>query len=335
MVKIERLIKLAAYLLDSDRPVTLERLRDTVYSEYDNGCEDSDALRRMFERDKDELREIGIEIAVVHDESEDVPGYIVYSNDYYLPPVELLPEERVGINIVSRLFLGKGTPFSALANSALLKLEFDDAPEEIEEVFPVFHWVSSREDGRMLNAVLDGITRRKTIKFSYRSLNADEPSGRIVSPYGLFNREGAWYVVGLCKYRGEVRSFKFDRIESKVEVNSKNPHKPDYEVPPDFDLRKEACWEWPLALGEEDVKACVRFKEPLASSFSGTGMMIDDVSVKSDGCVEVTYIVGDPEEFVNWIFEFGENARILYPEELVKMARRLLWEVLEAVGGDD
>lgn len=335
MEKIERLIKLVAYLLDSERPVTLERLRETVYQEYLSDSDGSDALRRMFERDKDELREIGIEISFVNEGLDESAGYIIDCDDYYLPSIELLPEERVGINIISKLFLGSGTPFSCSAHSALLKLEFDNANGYIEDVFPVFQLVNLPQEGKILNAVIDGIVRRKFINFNYRSLNSDEPEMRTVAPYGLFNRQGSWYVIGLCRHRGEIRSFKFDRIESKVNVNQKSPRKRDFEVPAEFNLQKEACWEWPLPLGAEDVIAHVRFTPPLASSFSGPGMIIDHVSSRTDGSVDVAYVVGDPEEFVNWVFEFGESAQIFYPEELVEMVRNCLMNVLKVVGNDD
>lgn len=335
MEKIERLIKLAAYLLDSDRPVTLERLRETVYCEYGSDPGESDSLRRMFERDKDELREIGVEISFVNEGWDDCDGYIIKCEDYYLPSIELMPEERVGINMISKLFLGSGTPFSNSAHSALLKLEFDDICDDIEDVFPVFHWVNAPQDGKILKAVIEGITKRKFVDFSYRSLNSDEPALRTVAPYGLFNRQGSWYLIGLCRHRGEIRSFKFDRIESMVNINQKSPHTPDFEVPSEFDLQKEACWEWPLPLGAEDVIAHVRFKPPLASSFSGPGVIIDHVSSRKDGSVDVAYIVGDPEEFIDWVLEFGENAQIFYPEELVEMVRNCLIDVLRIVGNDD
>lgn len=332
MEKIERLINLTAFLLESKRPVPLEQLRRTVYSGQKSG---SAALRRMFERDKDELRDMGIDVKAVTGGAGEEVCYTIPRDHYYLPHLDLEPQERVALTMVSRLFLGSGTPFSGPAHSALLKLAFDEKEPASESRVPHVHWVGVPRERETLSSILDGLLRRKYLKFSYRSLDASEPAEREVEPFGLFNRRGFWYLVGKCHMRGEIRCFKLDRMVSPVVVNAASPRTPDFEVPKRFSLEKEARWEWPLPCEEEDVVARVQLSPRLAFAFSSGRASVVSTKRQPDGSLKVTYEVGDPEEFVDWVLEFGTDARIVSPPELKEMALERVTGVLKAVSGKD
>lgn len=329
MEKIERLINLLAYLLDTSKPVTFENLADTVYQgqPFGTGAE-KNALHKMFERDKEELRDMGVEIEVKKTgDGED--GYRIPRGSYYLPQLELTPEERVALTMVSRLFLGSGTPFSGPARSALMKLVFDDGAS-LDDV-PHVHWVEAPGDSDALGAILEGLTRRKLLEFSYRALDATESIERAVEPYGLFNRWGYWYLVGLCHTRDETRCFKLDRIVSRVEVNDKKPRTPDFEVPRGFDVHKEIPWEWPPPQGAEDIESSVVFSSRLTfARETGPARHLREER-REDGSLEVTYEVGDPEQFIEWVLGFGSDARITAPAELVDMVTGRLRGILKGL----
>lgn len=323
MQRIERLINLTAYLLYKQRPVTWEQLRKTVYAGQSTG---GVALKRMFERDKDELREMGIDVQTERDPLNGESGYIIPRERYYLPELDLAPDERVALTMVWRLFLGSGTPFGGPAHSALLKFAFDEEPAEGE--IPHVHWIESPQDRDLLDAILEGLVRRKYIEFSYRALDASEPVRRRVEPYGLFSRRGSWYVVGKCHLRGETRCFKLDRFTSGVTINQKKPHAHDFEVPPGFDIEEEARWEWPLPTGEEDIQAVVSFDPKLAFAYDGGHAEVVSTKRLRDGRLEATYEVGDPEQFVDWVLEFGTDAKLVSPLELVEIAKERLRGVI-------
>ena len=328
MDKIERLINLTAFLLDTRRPVTFDELTFTVYQDQPSGTKkEKNALRKMFERDKEELRDMGIDVEVVpNDSGED--AYMIPRSKYYLPQLDLEPDERVALTMVSRLFLGSGTPFSGPAHNALLKFAFDeDAGDEVPHV----HWVESPADRDALGAIVDGLIRRKLLAFSYRALDATEPLEREVEPYGLFNRRGYWYVVGRCHFRGETRCFKLDRIASDVSVNTRKPRTPDFDVPAGFDIEEEARWEWPLPREVEDIEACVAFGPRLAFiRESGPAHAVSERWLE-DGGIEVTYEVADPEQFIDWVLGFGADARIVSPPELRDMVVERLTGILEGL----
>jgi predicted DNA-binding transcriptional regulator YafY len=332
MKKIERLINLIALLLQARQPVTVDELMETVYREKyleleEKGADADNALRRMFERDKDELRDMGIELKTVG--TDDEPGYIIASEDYYLPELDLGPAERVGLSMACRLFYGSQTPFSGLAHTAMLKFQFD---EDAGEEGPYLHWVDSPRFGKLLSPVVEGLTGRKNLVFSYRSIDSKKSTRRTVSPYGLFNRNGHWYLVGECHLRGEVRSFKMDRITSKLKVNRTKPHTPDFEIPEEFDLGEVARWEWSGSREREPVEARVLFRSGLPFGLSGGGARQVDLEPVDEGGSVATYLVTDPDQFVAWVLELGAGVRILEPPELVEMIRDRIRGALRAVG---
>jgi proteasome accessory factor B len=325
MDKIERLINLTACLLETRKPLTFDELKQTVYRGQSRS---ENALHRMFERDKEELRDMGIDVETSRNEYDDEPGYMIPTKKYYLPHLDFEPDERVALTMVSRLFLGSGTPFSMPAHLALLKFAFEkqDAAGEVRHV----HWVSSPRDGKLLGDILDGLLRRKTVTFTYRALASDEAVTREVEPYGLFNKMGAWYFIGLCRLRDDVRCFKLDRMTSDVRVNEKNPRTPDFALPEGFRMQEAINWEWPPR-GGPDIQAKVVFKPRLAFAASSGGTPAGAQKRKADGSLEVTYKVSDPEAFVDWVLGFGTDARIASPKALKEMARERLEGILEGL----
>ena len=327
MDKTERLINLTAFLLDTRRPVAFEELGDTVYQDQPSGTKaQKNAVHKMFERDKEELREMGIDVEVQRIEQTGEEGYIIPRDNYYLPHLDFDPQERVALTMVSRLFLGSGTPFSGPAHSALLKLAFEGgAADDALRV----HWVESSGGREALGAILDGLMRRKALKFSYRALDASEPKEREVEPYGLFNRQGYWYLVGRCHFRQEIRSFKLDRIVSRVKVNENRPRTADFEVPESFDIGDEACWKWQIPGEEGKIEAGLIFSPRLAFARGSGPAMVLSEKRRKDGSLEVTFEVADPEQFIEWVLGFGMDARIVSPAELQQLVVERLTGVLK------
>ncbi|PKQ28534.1 MAG: hypothetical protein CVT63_02335 [Candidatus Anoxymicrobium japonicum] len=325
MEKIERLINLTAYLLETRRPLSFDNLKETVYHGFSSGDK---SLKRMFERDRDELVDMGIDVETVTGEWGDEVGYTISADKYYMPHIDLAGDERVALTMVSRLFLGSGTPFSVPAQLAMLKMAFQQ--QQDEQKAPHVHWVETPGDGELLGDILDALVRRKFVTFTYRALDSKTPLRRDVEPYGLFNRSGAWYFTGLCRLRGEIRCFKLERVMSGIQVNTKNPKTPDFEVPDGFDIRKEIDWERPDAR-EAETRATVIFTSRLAFARDRGGFEIAGEKRLRDGRLEVAYVVADAEEFVEWVLGFGTDAVITSPDALKDIARERLEGVLEGL----
>ena len=326
--KTLRLINLMAYLLEKSRDgrsVGFAELRQTVYRDHRG---DSRALGRMFSRDKAELREMGIPLETVKDPCDNTERYRIPNDRYFLPPLDLAPDETAGLALVSQLFLGYGTPFSGAGHSAMIKLGFEDSRGDQGERLPEIHLLTLPQDRKLLRPILEGLRRCKNLTFAYRSLDAQEPVSRTVSPYGLFNRFGAWYLVGFCHLRGEIRTFKLERVTSSVKVNTCRPDTPDFEVPDWFDLEAEMCWKDYFETDPE-VTATVEFSPRRAFALASAYEPLDVKRTRS-GYFKATYLVRSHERFVDWVLCFGADAKILGPEELIRIAVRKLEGVLRA-----
>src|SRR6185437_15050704 len=87
--KIQRWIDLLATLLARRYPATLEDLIAGIPA-YQTGNQKKETLRRMFERDKDELRRFGILIRTVEDKEGGPDGYQLSAREFYLPYLSLM-----------------------------------------------------------------------------------------------------------------------------------------------------------------------------------------------------------------------------------------------------
>src|SRR5437867_11253422 len=102
MHPVERLLNLTALLLEAPRPLTFSQIRQRVPA-YGQG--ELAAAKRMFERDKDLLREAGIPVELVPTDPFEVEeGYTIPKERYYLPDVDFSAEE------MSALFVAAHTP---------------------------------------------------------------------------------------------------------------------------------------------------------------------------------------------------------------------------------
>src|SRR5918997_665224 len=107
MRRIERLVNLIAALLETHRPLTAEDIRHQVAG---YGGTSLEAFRRSFERDKETLRDMGVPLEIVPTDafSEQADGYIIPKDRYYLPELDLEPEELAALKLASEAMLGRG-----------------------------------------------------------------------------------------------------------------------------------------------------------------------------------------------------------------------------------
>lgn len=196
--KVERLVNLTVALLEARQPMSLAELkRRTGYY----GQEDTRAARRMFERDKDELRRLGVPIETRPLRFSDEVGYLVVRKDYELPDIDLTAEEVAALALAVRLTGVEGTPL-ALAKLAARAPDPADLPQPTTRV----ELIADPVDG-----VADAVVSRTAVSFEYRT--ADGTTGtRTVDPYGVVQRRASWYLVGRDHDRDALRAFRLDRM---------------------------------------------------------------------------------------------------------------------------
>ncbi|MDO8501627.1 MAG: WYL domain-containing protein [Gemmatimonadaceae bacterium] len=210
--KLQRWTDLLAALLRRHYPATFDDLARDIPG-YLDSSKKKDALMRMFERDKDELRSFGIAIETQQIEDGEATGYRLEKKGFYLPYLSLA---REGKGASQRRkpdkygYRALGDPvLTEEVDSAIRKLAFDLPLRDVESVSDperAVHAAAPRDS--VFEAMNDALTRRKSVTFDYRTMATDKSSRRTIEPYGLFFLSSHWYVAGRDPDRLELRNFR-------------------------------------------------------------------------------------------------------------------------------
>ncbi len=208
--KTERLLSLVVCLLSSPRYLTATQIRSAVPG-YPASF---DAFKRMFERDKEELRDLGIPLDMgTNGPLDEEVGYRISRQAYMLPDIKLEPDEAAVLALAARVW--QRAELAGAAAGALLKLRAAGVePDETRQpgIEPRLQ-TGEAAFGRLWEAVRD----RRPVTFRYWASGRSEAQRRELEPWGVVNRRGRWYVAGHDRARGAVRVFRLSRIEGQVE----------------------------------------------------------------------------------------------------------------------
>ena len=229
--RTERLLNLVICLLATRKWLTKEQIRLAVPQYAD--CDSTEAFDRMFERDKEDLRDLGVPVVTGSDARwfDDETGYRIDRDTYALPPIELDAEELAVVGLASRVWQQAslaGPAAQALTKLTALGVETDDQDgvaglePRIRTAEPAFE--------PLYAAVRD----RQPVSFTYRKPNG-EAALREVEPWAVLSRSGRWYMVGRDRQREAARVFRLSRIESNVRRLGRAGQ---YVVPDDLDAHQ-------------------------------------------------------------------------------------------------
>lgn len=319
-VKTERLLNLVIALLYTRQPMSKSRIRRAV-PQYQDASDE--AFDRMFERDKNELRELGIPLRteVIDPLFDDETGYRIDRREYALPEVSFTPDELAVIGLASRAW--SQASLAGPAAQALRKLEADGlVPDDagVAGIEPLLHTTEPSFD-----AVRAAVLSRQPIRFGYRSGGGPSTTERHVQPWRLTSWHGRWYLTGFDLGRDAPRVFRLDRVDGTVTpVGAAG----GYEVPVDHDPREMITAS---SQPPERVTARVAVR-------SGAGHTLrrraERVEEGDDGWDVLTVTSATPWVLVEEVAGLGPNARPLEPERLVAAWREHLEGVVRAHQGE-
>jgi proteasome accessory factor B len=342
--KVQRWIDLLASLLGHRMPVTFEELAKDVpayLADFSVAAGNpSPTLKRMFERDKVELRELGVPIESIGEDGSDQSAYRLRTKDFYLPYLGIVSErgiappekvDRFGYHSLATLAFEPdeleaivdgakraaqvGDPVLAEdVRSALRKLAFDlplgatEAPDNALLVPP-----RRRADPKVLSTLGDALFRRKRVSFSYHTMGSDRSAPRSVEPYGLFFVNGHWYLAARDVEKDAMRNFRVSRVEG-LKVNAGKPGTADYEIPSGFSLREHAQSRQAWEIGDGDsFEAVVEF-----TGESGAVVAAAALGRPDDSSASLRrFRVRRSDTFARWLFSFAGDAVPVAPPALV------------------
>lgn len=305
----ERLVNLALYLASSKAPRTARECREAGLGYPDH--QDDAAFERMFERDKDALRAAGIVLQVVRD--GDAEAYSIDADATFARPVEFTPAERAAIKAVGGALVDDPSfPFREALRSAIAKLGALSAGGPLASA-DLARW-SPDAQGSNARQLAEAVQSLKTVSFIYTNA-AGETKRRMVDPYGVFFRDGSWYLVGKDHAAGDIRTFAVARA-SDLHVNRARPRTPDFERPADFDVRKAELL--PFQLGSRSFVARLRFPPETAWRAERLSRGKGRLHTLPDGSVLWTVEASDMRRLASWIIDEGPGIHPVEPPELVE-----------------
>ena len=275
-------------LLRTTRPLSLRELAEEVPG-YPPGHE---ARRQAFERDKRTLREEGVVLSTEAIEGPEQMGYRIRPEDWYLPDLDLKPDEQAALNLaVAGVHIGDPSGRDALWRLGLPA--------------PVTHRpVAEVPALPALPALFEAVRSRATVTFSYRG------ERRHVDPALLRFRQGRWYLAGLDRDRGAPRTFRVDRLEGHPIIGEPG----SATLPEGF---VDTLPDEPFQVGEgAPVTVAVLIdavEAPRAVNELGEGTAVD---WRSDGSAVVSLAVTNIPALVSWVLALGHRAEVLGPPEV-------------------
>jgi proteasome accessory factor B len=301
--KSERLLNLLITLLVARTYVGKERIREVIEPYRDAGDE---AFEKMFERDKEELRSLGIpiEVGFVDRAFEDEPGYRVERSAFELPEITLEPDEAAVIGLAARVWQHAG--LAAATSDALVKLKAAGVSVDREALNVVQPQIAADEPA--FEAFWDATRTRTAVRFDYRSSTAATASERHLEPWGVVSYRGRWYVVGRDVDKDDTRMFRLSRVQGAVRPEKKAG---TYDVPDGTDIRSLTQM---LAPKPADRSAVV-----LVRSGAGHGLRRNATAVGGDAPdgwerLEVGY--AEVDRLADELLGYGADVVAVEPPEL-------------------
>ena len=227
--KSERLLNLLITLLVSRTYVSKARIREVI-EDYRGAA--PDAFEKMFERDKEELRSLGvpIEVGYVDRAFEDEPGYRVERSAFELPEVDLTPEEAAVVGLAARVWQHAG--LAAATSDALVKLKAAGVTVDRTALDVVQPQIAAEEP--TFETFWDATLTRTAVTFDYRTSRSADTTTRHLQPWGVVSYRGRWYVVGHDLDREAPRLFRMSRVQGAVRPDRKAG---TFDVPEGTDIR--------------------------------------------------------------------------------------------------
>jgi proteasome accessory factor B len=209
--RAERLVNLVIALLGTRQYLTAARIRATVpgYEADDGTARADEAFKRMFERDKADLREMGVPLETGRTSVFDTEdGYRIARADYELPEITLTGEEAAAVGLALRLW--ESARLAGAAQSALVKLKAAGVDVDTGRGLPIQPRLDAGEPA--FEAAYTAARDRQALQFDYRRPEEDAPTRRHVQPWGVVAWHGRWYVGGLDLDRQRPRVFRLSRV---------------------------------------------------------------------------------------------------------------------------
>jgi proteasome accessory factor B len=314
--RTERLLAIVVLLLSSRRYLTAEQIRASVSGYPEAG----ESFKRMFDRDMDELRELGIPLETGKSSAfEDEVGYRIRRQDYELPEIRLAPDEAAVLGIAARVW--QSAELAGAAAGALLKLTAASRePDGEEDGARLNRSIEPRlsTQEKAFGPLWEAVRDRRPVTFSHRAGGQADVKKRELEPWGVVNRRGSWYVAGYDRVRDAPRVFRMSRIIGPVKMAGPPG---SVKVPDGVDVR-DMVKDWDRT-PPRDRTAVLRLRREAGVELRRWASEVTPETGAADWD-RVTLSFADAGWYPDYLASFGPDLVVLDPPDLRESVIRRL-----------
>ncbi len=322
--KSERLLNLVILLLVARNYTTKEQIRQLMEPYR---ASNDEAFDRMFERDKDDLRSLGVplEVGFVDKFFEDEQGYRIKRDAFELPAIDFAPEEVAVLGLAARVWGHAG--LAAATSDALVKLKAAGLSFDREQLDSIEPTLVAEEPA--FEAMWQATVQRTPVRFDYSRAGQGASATRHLEPWGVVTAQGRWYVVGLDTDRQEPRMFRLSRVSSAVEAEGAPG---SYVVPEGTDVR---VLSQSLAPRQADRTGVVLARAGAAHGLRRRATVVEVQVTGPDGSVgwdrlEVPF--GSSGDFASELLGYADAVLVEAPVELRETVTARLAATISGAG---
>lgn len=319
----ERIFSLVLALVASEHGLTKHELLSSVYGyseRYRSGTA-TVALDRQFERDKDQLRALGIPLETIETPGE--PGnnqhtrYRVSKAALEVPEGLSFTDRELMLLRLAALAWREGS-LTVEARRASMKLESLGAGVDAPTLGVSLDFGTAEPAAP---ALLAAIEAGEVARFEYQLPGRQSPLERRVLPLRLHRFEGRWHVIARDLERDATRVFLLSRISGAVHREARN--KDDgVEIDPEREIDTAIA---ELASLQQRQRAVVRVRRNSVAEAQLSRRAVSAVSAPDPTRQDLTIGTVDYRECAALIAGFGVDAIVLEPAEL-RLEVESLWE---------
>ena len=301
--KLRRLLFIVPYVAKHEGGVPVDKLAKLLDADRDELLADLDLLSQVGPPDGDPGEYLLVSVE---------NGRVFVELAHRLTrPLRLTPAEGCSLLLGIRALRDSGiAPFDSAMQSAerkLLTALGRDAGEA--ETLATSTVVAEPEVAvaRHLRELVTAARRHQRVEIEYVSASRHQAERRPLDPYGIVHHAGEWYVVGHCGKRGDVRTFRIDRVAALRQTGE------TFEPPVDFDLA--AYRRDRLYVPSADAVTVRVQLSSLAVTRIGANWPVGEVTFGDDGSAELIIDCEGYEWVTGWVLGFGRHAWIASPPE--------------------
>ncbi|MCO1580702.1 WYL domain-containing protein [Crossiella sp. SN42] len=313
VARAERLVNLVLCLLSTRQYLTADRIRSIVPGYTD--AANQEAFFRMFERDKAELRDLGVPLETGRHSAFDPEGYRIARRDYELGEIDLEPDEAAAVALAVRLW--ESPELTGAAHGALVKLRA--AGVDVDQAAPSIVEPKVRANEPAFGPLLAAVHAGKVVSFDYRKQSAPEPERRTVEPWGVVSWRGRWYLVGQDRDRNAPRCFRLSRVVGIPKATGRDGA---VRRPEGVDLLHFVAGDQDNAPQSAPARVWVALERAHGLRRRAKAVEAMELDGEAGEVMEIDLVY--PNSAASWIAGYGPDVVVLEPESLRTHVHQLL-----------